>query len=161
MVQYRCPLCHTIKGIMQQIKKRTNEIIDFNKIKIFNAISQANLITKEIDTENLIKLTNKVVTILNSIYQEETPTVENIQDLVIQTLRESTFKQTYELYKNYRKEHQKIRDAINKRDINLINKYIEETDWKVKENSNVNYSLSALNQYVLGNTSKNYLLNKI
>ena len=32
---------------------------------------------------------------------------------------------------------------------NLIEKYLQKQDWKVKENSNTNYSLQGLNNYIV------------
>ena len=43
----------------------------------------------------------------------------------------------------------------------LINGYLKEFDWRVKENSNSPTSFGALNKYISGEVSKNYWLNEI
>jgi ribonucleoside-triphosphate reductase (formate) len=45
--------------------------------------------------------------------------------------------------------------------ISLIDKYLSNSDWKVKENSNMSYSLQGLNFYMSSELSKLYWLNKI
>ena len=44
---------------------------------------------------------------------------------------------------------------------NLINQYIDEKDWRVKENSNSTYSASALSNYVAESYTADYCLKKI
>ena len=43
----------------------------------------------------------------------------------------------------------------------LIEQYLQKQDWKIKENSNTNYSLQGLNNYIVSNNSQHYWLNKI
>lgn len=43
----------------------------------------------------------------------------------------------------------------------LVDDYLTQSDWRVNENSNVNYSLSGMNNYISGEVVKNYWLRKI
>ncbi len=43
----------------------------------------------------------------------------------------------------------------------IIESYLNETDWRVKENSNAPKSFGALNKYIAGEVSKNYWLNYV
>lgn len=54
-------------------------------------------------------------------------------------------------------------DAIEQKDtlINIVDNYLRQTDWRVNENSNVNFSLSGLNNYLSGEIVKNYWLRAI
>ena len=45
--------------------------------------------------------------------------------------------------------------------INLIDNYLRQIDWKVNENSNMAYSIQGLNNYISSEISKQYWLNKI
>lgn len=45
--------------------------------------------------------------------------------------------------------------------INLVDGYLKQLDWKVNENSNMSYSIQGLNNYIASEVSKNYWLNKI
>jgi len=43
----------------------------------------------------------------------------------------------------------------------LIDRYLNQTDWKVNENSNMDYSIQGLNNYIASEISKKYWLNKV
>lgn len=43
----------------------------------------------------------------------------------------------------------------------LIDQYLDKLDWKIKENSNMGYSLQGLNNYISAEVTKNYWLDKI
>lgn len=45
--------------------------------------------------------------------------------------------------------------------INLVESYLKQLDWKVNENSNMSYSIQGLNNYIASEISKQYWLNKI
>jgi len=45
--------------------------------------------------------------------------------------------------------------------IQLVDNYLAQLDWKVNENSNMSYSIQGLNNYIASEISKNYWLNKI
>lgn len=45
--------------------------------------------------------------------------------------------------------------------IELVDNYLKQLDWKVNENSNMSYSIQGLNNYIASEISKNYWLNKI
>ena len=45
--------------------------------------------------------------------------------------------------------------------IELVDNYLKQLDWKVNENSNMTYSIQGLNNYIASEISKNYWLYKI
>lgn len=45
--------------------------------------------------------------------------------------------------------------------LNLVDAYLKQLDWKVNENSNMSYSIQGLNNYIASEISKQYWLNKI
>lgn len=45
--------------------------------------------------------------------------------------------------------------------VNLVDNYLKQLDWKVNENSNMSYSIQGLNNYIASEVSKQYWLNKI
>lgn len=45
--------------------------------------------------------------------------------------------------------------------IELVENYLKQLDWKVNENSNMTFSVQGLNNYIASEISKNYWLNKI
>ncbi|MDR1436396.1 MAG: ribonucleoside triphosphate reductase [Puniceicoccales bacterium] len=46
-------------------------------------------------------------------------------------------------------------------DISRVDEYLSRADWRVRENSNMTYSLQGLNQYLAGAPSQSYWLNKV
>lgn len=51
--------------------------------------------------------------------------------------------------------------ATKNAEIELVENYLKQLDWKVKENSNMTYSIQGLNNYIASEISKNYWLNKV
>ena len=51
--------------------------------------------------------------------------------------------------------------ATKNAEIELVENYLKQLDWKVNENSNMTYSIQGLNNYIASEISKNYWLNKV
>lgn len=143
------------------IKKRDGRRVAFHTSKIMSAIERAGLETGEFAEAQAHKLAEKVVARAEKELFVKTPSVEQIQDIVEEVLLESRYKKTAKAYIIYRDQHEKIRDIANAERVDLINQYLSKLDWRVNENSNMDYSLQGLNNYVAGEVSKTYWLNKI
>ena len=146
---------------MKFIQKRDSQVVTFQADKITNAIYKAGKATEEFEYKTAKKLTLKVLTLINQLVEREVPTVEEVQDIVEEVLLNSPYKKTAKAYIIYRDQHAKIREIVSNAEISLIDKYLERLDWKVKENSNMAYSLQGLNNYIASEVSKIYWLNKI
>jgi len=144
-----------------KIIKRDGRVVPFASSKITNAILKAGRATGEFQEVEARRLTIRVLTLAQTVFDQSLPTVEEIQDLVEEVLLASPFKRTAKAYILYRDQHARIREMIQKADVDLIEKYLERLDWKVKENSNMAYSLQGLNNYVSSEVTKTYWLNKI
>jgi ribonucleoside-triphosphate reductase len=48
-----------------------------------------------------------------------------------------------------------------RRDVENVDRYLSRSDWKVRENSNMSYSLQGLNNYLSGEMSQNYWLHRV
>ena len=145
---------------MNKIKKRDGRIVSFKQEKITSAISKAGKETGEFDLSQAEKLSNKVVEKLNQVVTG-IPTVEQVQDIVEDVLLDSRFKKTAKAYILYRNQHKQLRKITNAVNNGLVDNYLNKTDWQVKENSNMSYSLQGLNNYISSEVSKNYWLHKI
>lgn len=143
------------------IKKRDGRRVAFHTSKIMSAIERAGLETGEFAEAQAHKLAEKVVARAEKELFVKTPSVEQVQDIVEEVLLESRYKKTAKAYIIYRDQHEKIRDIANAERVDLINQYLSKLDWRVNENSNMDYSLQGLNNYVAGEVSKTYWLNKI
>lgn len=145
-----------------QIQKRDGRIVDFNEKKIENAIHKALLATKQGDGKIAKKLTQKVLRVLEKRIKG-IPTVEQVQDIVEEVLILENYVETAKAYILYREQHRKIREMkISMEDaVEMVDQYIGELDWEVRENSNMSYSLQGLNNYVSSAIIKKYWLNKV
>jgi len=147
--------------MFQKIIKRNHEAVLFDTEKIKSAILKAGKATREFSEGTAQKLTLRVVSMAYALIQDEIPAVEQIQDIVEEVLLASPYKQTAKAYILYRDQHSKIRELVSAANADLVEKYIHQTDWQVKENSNMGYSLQGLNNYLASELSKIYWLNNI
>ena len=145
----------------KSIKKRDGRTVKFDRKKIEKAIEKAGLETGEFDAAQAVELTDKVLGVLETRNQKRLPSVEDIQDIVEDALIDSKFKKTAKAYIIYRDQHKKLREITSNAHVDLIDKYLENLDWKVNENSNMGYSLQGLNSYVSAEITKTYWLDKI
>ncbi len=151
---------HT-QPLFSAIRKRDGRLVQFQAAKITNAVKKAGRATDEFDETEARKLTIRVLNLAQAMYQDTVPGVEDIQDIVEDVLLASPFKKTAKAYILYRDQHARIREMVRKADLDLIQRYLDKMDWKVKENSNMSYSLQGLNNFISSEISKTYWLNKI
>jgi ribonucleoside-triphosphate reductase len=147
--------------ILTKIIKRDGSTHPFEAKKITNAILKAGQAAGEFDIEIARKLTIRVVNIVNLMYAEITPSVENIQDIVEDVLLTSNYHKTAKAYILYRDQRARVREISSKFNVDLVDQYLQKLDWQVNENSNMGYSLQGLNNYISSEISKIYWLNKI
>ena len=87
--------------------------------------------------------------------------MEEIQDIVERVLLDSPFYKTAKAYILYREQHARIRQMVTNANVDLVNHYIQKLDWRIKENSNMSYSLQGLNNYISSDVTSEYWLNSI
>lgn len=144
-----------------KIKKRDGRIVTFKQQKIMSAIERAGLESGEFAEAEAAKLTTLVIARAEKELSVKVPMVEQFQDIVEEVLLESRYKATAKAYIIYRDQHKKIREIADGTHIDLIDQYLSRMDWRVNENSNMDYSLQGLNNYISSEVSKTYWLNKI
>lgn len=149
-----------------QIRKRDASLVDFKQEKITLAISKA-LAASYADRSKaeLRKLaeviSDRVVYALSKRNLANSyPTVEEVQDTVEETLMEIGERQTARRYIRYRLQHEEIRQ--NKKSFvdaqRIVMEYVTREDWRVNENSNMDFSLQGLNNHVIAEVTKGFWL---
>jgi anaerobic ribonucleoside-triphosphate reductase len=150
-----------VVSVFGEIKKRDGRVVEFDSLKITAAISKAGKATGEFEEREARKLTLRVLTLAQELRLEPIPEVEEIQDIVERVLLDSPFYKTAKAYILYREQHAQIRKITTKASVDLVDHYIDKLDWKIKENSNMCYSLQGLNNYISSDVTSEYWLNSI
>ncbi len=149
---------------MIQVVKRDGEIADFNLSKITEAITKAFKATEKNFTEDIIGLLSLRVTAdFNTKVKDGLVHVEDIQDSVEHVLEQTGYTDVAKAYILYRKNRERIRNMkstiLDYKEI--VNSYVKEEDWRVKENSTVTYSVGGLILHNSGSITANYWLSEI
>jgi len=147
--------------VIEKIKKRDGRVVEFDSSKITVAIEKAGAVTGEFTERDARKLTLRVLTLVHDLRLGPTPDVEELQDIVERVLLDSPYYKTAKAYILYREQHTQIRNMTTAINVDLVENYIQKLDWKIKENSNMCYSLQGLNNYISSDITAEYWLNRI
>ncbi|MFH0928941.1 MAG: ribonucleoside triphosphate reductase [Candidatus Aenigmatarchaeota archaeon] len=149
--------------MVKKIRKRNGMIVPFEQEKITVAIWKAAQAVGGTDQELARELSDKVVAVTEEKFTEKFPTVEDVQDIVEKVLVESGHYRTAKAYILYREEHKKLRDVkgvlLDVSDV--IDNYISENEWRIKENANIGFSYSGLMWHGIGTVIAYYALNNV
>jgi len=148
---------------MKFVRKRDGRLEPFDQERITNAIWKAAKAVGGKDRERAKMLSDQVIAELKKRFGEDgVPTVEEIQDIVEKVLIENGHARTAKAYILYRKQHQDMRElAALLSSADLVDQYLEIEDWRVRENSNMSYSLQGLNNYLSSTVIAKYWITRI
>ncbi|MBP3709478.1 MAG: ribonucleoside triphosphate reductase [Treponema sp.] len=155
-------------GFIKSVVKRSGDIAPYDRGKIEAAIGSAiEAVEKRRDPDRAAALTDAVEEKLRlqlaGKRAHSIPAIEEIQDTVESVLIEAKEVEVAKAYILYRARHEAVRDARSLMvDINkTMDGYLGQSDWRVKENANVNFSLGGLILHNSGAITANYWLNNI
>ena len=156
------------KDFIKSVVKRSGEIAPYDRKKIESAIGKAiHAVEKNLDPNRAASLTDLVEERLRlqmaGNRAHSIPAIEEIQDIVESVLIENKEVEIAKAYILYRARHEAVRDTKNLMlDINkTMDGYLAQSDWRVNENANVNFSLGGLILHNSGTITANYWLNNI
>ena len=149
---------------MYQVIKRDGKISGFDIIKITDAIKKAFEACEKQYNDNIIDfLALKVTANFEPKISNNLVAVEDVQDSVESVLVQAGYADVAKAYILYRKQREKIRNMkstiLDYKD--LVDSYVKVTDWRVKENSTVTYSVGGLILSNSGAITANYWLSEI
>ncbi|MCQ2612465.1 MAG: ribonucleoside triphosphate reductase [Treponemataceae bacterium] len=154
--------------VLRHVVKRSGEISEYDVKKICSAIGKAiEAVEKRPDPDKAEMLTDAVEERLRLMmagrHAHSIPAIEEIQDIVETVLIEKHEVAVAKAYILYRAKHEAIRDAKSLMlDINdTMDGYLSQSDWRVNENANVNFSLGGLILHNSGTITANYWLRNI
>jgi ribonucleoside-triphosphate reductase len=152
---------------ISQVVKRDGTIQSFDRDRIENAVAAAaRAVEADLGQDWAEMISYSVVGLLDQRCETDhvsIPSVEQIQDIVEEVLTKSNQYQiakAYILYRQKRQESRTVADMVLDSE-KLVEDYIQVMDWRVSENSNMNYSLQGLNFYLASTIAAKYWLNKI
>ncbi|MDR2820376.1 MAG: ribonucleoside triphosphate reductase [Desulfovibrio sp.] len=143
------------------IQKRDGRTVIFDAAKITAALLKAGKATGEFEEREARKLTIQVLSLAKALHLPEIPDVESIQDVVEHVLLDSAFRATAKAYILYREQRAQLRRIKTKANVDLMEGYLNKMDWRVRENSNMGFSLQGLNNYIASDITSEYWLNRI
>ena len=149
---------------MYTVIKRDGKIIEFDIRKIAGAIALAFDAQERNYTPDIIDfLALKVTADFEPKIRDGHISVEDIQDSVESVLIQAGYDDVAKAYILYRRQHAKLRDM---RSTVLdykatVDNYVKISDWRVKENSTVTYSVGGLILSNSGAITANYWLSEI
>ena len=148
--------------MIETIIKRSGRKEKFQPLKIeeaiFKAIMSLNDLTEDKAREQAKLAANVVVFKLNKNLNEEIINLEEVQDMVEETLMQlgmTDVARSYIRYRHQREQMRKDKEAAISVE-KMMGSYMKKEDWRVKENSNMDYSLQGLNNYIVSDITKSF-----
>ena len=147
---------------LRQIVKRTGEIAPFSPEKIEQAIFKAMRASGVPNRKEARRLCSEVVASLEKNSAEQTPHVEQVQDAVEQALYRRGDFALLKNYMLYRRQHEQLRESKELfSNLDVMDDYLSQDDWRVKESANSAYSLQGLNQHISTMITSQYWLGRL
>jgi ribonucleoside-triphosphate reductase len=158
--------------MIKNIVRRNGEVARYERAKIKDAIAKAFVAVNKKTEQAFFEKRAEAVTVLveqkieglmEDRHPNSIPAIEEIQDLVEDALIEGQEAAVAKAYILYRARHEAMRDAKKLMlDIDVtMDGYLNQSDWRVNENANVNYSLGGLILHNSGTITANYWLKNI
>ncbi len=149
---------------MYSVMKRSGKLIEFDLGKITQAITLAFEAEQRDYNPNIIDfLALKVTADFEPKIKDHCIAVEDIQDSVENVLVQAGYSDVAKAYILYRRQHEKLR-SINTTILDykeIVDNYVNVSDWRVKETSTVTYSVGGLILNNSGAITANYWLSEV
>jgi ribonucleoside-triphosphate reductase (formate) len=145
------------------VTKRDGSKVTFDENKIEKAIWKAVQGVGGKNREKSSRIAAVVAERMNARFREDdVPTVEQVQDIVEEVLIKAGHDKVAKSYILYRHQHELMRAKKEMlSDFDVVDSYVVQEDWRVKENSNMAYSLQGLRNHISSNLVSNYWLMKV
>jgi len=149
---------------MYNVLKRDGKIVDFDISKIREAIKMAFEACEKNYNESVLDfIALRVTADFEPKIKDSHIAVEDIQDSVEEVLGQAGYADVAKAYILYRRQREKLRN-LNSTMLDykeVVDSYVKVSDWRVKENSTVTYSVGGLILSNSGAITANYWLSEI
>ncbi|MBU2561495.1 MAG: ribonucleoside triphosphate reductase [Nanoarchaeota archaeon] len=149
---------------VKRVQKRDGQLVLFDDNRITECIFKAVKAVGQDDYNKAKNLSSKSISILEIFFRGGViPTVEMIQDLIEKVLIESSEVEIAKAYILYRDQRRRLREE-GQAMMNVtatMDGYLKQSDWRVAENANMNYSLSGLLMHAATSVFAHYTLTNV
>ncbi len=144
----------------ESITKRDGRVVAFDPGRIGAAIAKAGAATGDFGGDEARRLAVRVLAIACATV-DGAPSVERIQDIVEEVLLASPHRRAARAYIVYREQHRALRTVSDAASVELVERYLDKSDWQVAENANMAFSLQGLNNHLASHISSTYWLERL
>lgn len=150
-------------AMIEQVRKRDGTLVPYDRGRIVSAILGALREVGRDDPALAEELALRVEKILEGRFGPlfGPPHVEEIQDAVEEVLMTSGIPEAARAYIVYREQHRRLREIKELVDPALVETYLNGQDWRVRENSNMAFSLQGLNVFLTEKIVSRYWLTQV
>jgi ribonucleoside-triphosphate reductase len=139
------------------VRKRDGRTVPYDHQRLEKALAQAGAATAEFDDHIAVEL----AAVARHHLRDHEMAVEEIQDVVEGVLLSSPYRETAKAYILYRDQHARQRAMALAGRLEIMDSYLDQGAWQVRENANMAWSLQGLNHFVASEVTKTYWLRKI
>lgn len=144
-----------------KVNSKTGEL-DYDKNKVANAIARAFAAANNVLDEAMLETLAEQVTVKLKSLGKKVLEKDEVLDSIEDALMANRFFETARVFIRYRFQHVLQKDIGSPSFIKkMFHKYIGGADWKIKENSNMGYSLQGLNNYIISEMTASFWLDYI
>ncbi len=149
--------------MIEQVRKRDGSVVPFDITKIEAAIERALAEVGRNAPGLAHDLARKVESVLESQFGPlfGPPHVEEIQNVVEEVLMAAGLADAARAYIVSRHQHKQLREIKELVDPTLVESYLNGQDWRVRENSNMAFSLQGLNVFLTEKIIGKYWLTRV
>ncbi|MGQ9700387.1 MAG: ribonucleoside triphosphate reductase [Candidatus Bipolaricaulaceae bacterium] len=149
--------------MVEYVRKRDGQVVPYERGRVVAAILSALREVGRDDPFLAQELALRVESILEGRFGPlfGPPHVEEIQDAVEEVLMSSGIPEAARAYIVYREQHKRMREIQELVDPALVETYLNGQDWRVRENSNMAFSLQGLNVFLTEKLISRYWLSQV
>lgn len=150
--------------VPKSVEKRDGRIVALDASRIETVIHKALTASGQGDGRKAKTLSRIVLSLIAKRFRESPVIkVEEIQDIVEEVLILEGYVETARAYILYREQRRRIRESKTALDesLEMVDRYIGDLDWQIRENANTAFSLQGLHHYIVSAVSKKYWLSKV
>jgi transcriptional regulator NrdR family protein len=142
------------------VVKRSGQRVNFNELKIAVAIKLAfDNTPNNYQEKDINKVYEDTINTIIKAYQErKTINVEDIQDLIEQTLQKDNYKDVYQIFSSYRIRRAESRKAFSEKQQHKFVKAIEKIGEIKEEKEYINQTLNKFGETICAEYAKSYVL---